>query len=295
MDLTSDVSEVAFVGSHYKKRLEKLGIKTIKDLLNHVPSRYLDFSLTSKISQVRTGEIVSIKAKIVSIKNQYTRYGKKIQIGQVTDGSGTLAVVWFNQPFLIRILYPKVEVALAGKIDFFGAKKALISPEYEILKDGKAPLHTEGLIPIYPETEGLSSKWLRARIKNLIPSVSENIEEYLPKSILKKFGFLELSEAYENLHSPKSPEMALFARKRLAFDELFLLELKNYLRKASWQKNKSTYKLKVDKKEVKKFIDTLAFDLTNSQKNVIKEMVSDLEKEFPMNSCLLYTSPSPRD
>ena len=223
MDLASQVGEIPYVGSHYKNKLEKLGIKTVEDLLNHVPSRYLDFSLTSKISQVRLGEVVSIKGEIVSLKNQYTKSGRKMQIGSLKDSTGKITAVWFNQPFLIRTLYPGTHVALAGKVDFFGKTVALISPEYEIIKESGVLLHTQGLIPIYPETQGLSSKWLRTRIKSLLESIG--IEEYLPPAILQKYGLAHINDSYSFVHWPKNKEEADSGRKRLAFDELLFLSL----------------------------------------------------------------------
>lgn len=122
MDLNSPVEELPLVGPSYGLRLEKLGISSLKDLLYHVPHRYLDFRVGSPISLAQPGEILALKGKIVSIKNQYTRAGRKIQIGEVEDMSGKITVVWFNQPYLIRTLYPGVEVSLAGKVGWFVKK-----------------------------------------------------------------------------------------------------------------------------------------------------------------------------
>ena len=284
MDLASQVGEIPYVGSHYKNRLEKLGIKTVEDLLNHVPSRYLDFSLTSKISQVRLGEVVSIKGEIVSLKNQYTKSGRKMQIGSLKDSTGKITAVWFNQPFLIRALYPGTHVALAGKVDFFGKTVALISPEYEIIKESGVLLHTQGIIPIYPETQGVSSKWLRARIKSLLESTI--FDEYLPEGILQKLQLPKIREAYRFVHSPRIFEEAASGKKRLAFDELLFLQLRNVSRKLTWKKNKAAYQLSVNGSQVFQFISSLPFELTSSQERSVDEILEDFARDYPMNRLL---------
>ena len=272
------------VGPSYMRRLEKLGIIRLKDLLYHVPHRYLDFTVGSPISLAQPGEVLALKGKVVSFKNQYTRSGRKIQIGEVEDKSGKITVVWFNQPYLIRILYEGVEVSLAGKVGWFVRKKALVSPEYEVVKKGKEKIHTSGLIPVYPETSGLSSKWLRGRIRESLTSV--NISEYLPENILKKEGLMPLAEAIKAVHSPLTLEKAEEGRQRLAFDELFFLQLASLSRKKAWQKNKAAHKLLVEGSQLQKFIGSLPFSLTASQKQAVEEILGDLKKDFPMNRLL---------
>src|SRR3989344_4808340 len=220
MDLSSPVTELSLVGPIYARKLERLGIKTIEDLLTHVPHRYDDYSLVSPIAKVRVGETLTIRGKIESIKNQYTRSGKKMQIGEVSDSTGKITVLWFNQPFLIRTLYPGRQVSLSGKIDFFGNKRALMSPEYEILADGKNPLHTGRLVPVYPETSGLSSKWLRSRVKEAYEKIKPDLEEFLPNSVLGNLGLPELIHSIESVHFPKNLDSAGEGRHRLAFNEL---------------------------------------------------------------------------
>lgn len=284
MDLNSPVEELPLVGPSYGRRLEKLGIVFLRDLLYHVPHRYLDFTQGSPISRAQPGEVLALKGKVVSIKNQYTRSGRKIQIGEVKDRSGKITVVWFNQPYLIRTLYPGVEVSLAGKVGWFVNKKALVSPEYEVVKKGKEKIHTSGLIPIYPETSGLSSKWLRGRIRETLPSLP--IEDYLDSQLLRKESLMPLKEAVHAVHSPKTLEEAEKARERLAFDELFFLQVRSLSRKKAWQKNKAAYRLEVNEEEVEKFMRSLPFGLTASQKEAVGEILDDLKKGYPMNRLL---------
>lgn len=286
MKLDSPVTSIPFVGSHYAKKLEKLGISKIEDLVTHIPSRYLDFSKSSKIARSQIGETLTIKGEVVLMKNQYTKTGKKMQIATVSDNTGNITVVWFNQPFLIRVLYPGVKVSLAGKIDWFGRRKALISPEYEIEGKGTINLHTGRLVPIYPETSGLSSKWLRSKILTAISGVINNSKEFLPESTLKNLNLNDLVTSFKKVHSPTSFKEAEKARERLAFNELLFLQLSSLQRKISWEKTQSVYKLKFDSPTVKEFTDSLPFILTPSQVKAVEEILIDLKKDYPMNRLL---------
>ncbi|MBI4157723.1 ATP-dependent DNA helicase RecG [Candidatus Woesebacteria bacterium] len=286
MDLSSSIEELSFVGPIYARKCEKLGIKTIEDLLLHAPHRYDDFSLVSPISRVELGKALTVKGKLESLKNQYTKSGRKIQIGEVSDSTGKITVIWFNQPFLTRALYPGTEISLSGKVDFFGNKRALISPEYEILSENKSALHTGRLVPVYPETSGLSSKWLRGRIKDALEKSRTNLKEYLPQKTLRRLNLEGLLQSIESMHFPKDLVSAQAARRRLAFNELIFLQLKSLYKKLTWQKNKISYKLAVDNSLVDRFIGSLPFRLTPSQERTVEEILYDLGRNYPMNRLL---------
>jgi len=260
------------VGPIYQKRLEKIGIKTFKDLIYHIPARYLDFREKSPISRLSIGESITIKGKVDSIKNLYTRSGKKIQLAQVSDKSGSVDVIWFNQPFLIKTIKEGETYSFSGKVDWFGRKKAMISPL----------INTFGIVPIYPETYGISSKWLRGKIKTAYQLIGGEITEYLPQT----YGFLDLPSAIKEIHFPNDPDRAKKARERLAFDELLALQITNLKRKSAWQKNHPVYNLEINRKEINQFIDNLPFKLTVSQNKVIDEIIEDLQKPYPMNRLL---------
>lgn len=286
MDLTSGISSVKSIGPVYLRRLEKLGITTVSDLLNHIPFRYQDYSNLTTTLKCEVGETVTIKGEMVSLKNVYTRRGLRMQIGSFKDEYGKLPVVWFNQPFLIKMLYPGQKVALAGEVKLFSGKKALVSPDYEILNDEDTETkHTGKLVAIYPETSGLSSKWLRSKIKILLDNLNLDKEEFLPKKVLTKYKLTGLSSSYFEVHAPKSLKKVEEGRKRLAFNELLFLQLTSLGRKLNW-KNRKSKALKVDKKLTDGFIGTLPFDLTSSQKTAITEILSDLKNNQPMNRLL---------
>jgi ATP-dependent DNA helicase RecG len=286
MNLDSPVGELPKIGPIFEKKFQKLGISTVSDLFFHAPSRYLDYSKLSHINSIRIGEIVTIHAKIVSITNITSKRGIRMQIGSVEDETGKLTVVWFNQPFLVRMLYPGKLVSLSGKVGFFNKKLCLSAPDYEILEEEEGQtFHTGRLVPIYPETAGLSSKWIRTKIRNAYDILSP-ISEYLPSEILKNEKLPGIDISIRKVHFPEresDPEEGL---ERLAFDELLNMHLKTLFRKSEWKNISVSYKLKVPDSSMDQFSEALPFELTGSQKTALQEILEDLKKPTPMNRLL---------
>lgn len=286
MNLYTSISELPKIGPFFSKKFERLGIYTIKDLFYHAPSKYLDYSLVTTINQLQVGVPATIHAKIISLKNIYSKKGLRMQVGSVEDKTGKIAVVWFNQPFLIKTLFPGRFLSLSGKVSFFNNQKSLISPDYEIITNEDSPTtHTGRLVPIYPETSGLSSKWIRTKIKEAYNSI-EKIDDILPEKIRKREDLISLKKAIYNIHFPKNLKDVEKGRKRLAFDEFLMLHLKGLKRKIKWNKNKAISNLKASKSQINQFIKSLPFELTDSQKSSINEILKDLSKSTPMNRLL---------
>lgn len=282
MDLSTPIDELPFVGPYYQKKLTNLQIININDLLRHVPRRYIDFSRYIPIIKADIGEVVTLRGEIDFIKNQYTKTGKKIQIAQIKDESSKITIVWFNQPFLTKTLFPGDILTVSGEISWFGRQKAIISPEYE---KGKKSLHTGRILPIYPETKGLSSKWLRSRIKYAIENITENIKEIYSKDILKDYNLPTLDSTIKSIHYPKSLQEAEQARKRLAFDELLAYQIESEKRRKQWSDIKIK-KNKIPHAKINQFISKLPFTLTSSQQVAISDILKDMEKSVPMNRLL---------
>jgi len=291
VSLSTPISNLYMVGPTYVKRLKKLEIDTVGDLLSHFPHRYNDFSLISKIGQLQTGETATIQGQILSIVNTITKSGKRIQRAVVGDKTGEISVVWFNQPFLVQTLRQGCVVNLSGKVDFFGRERVLSSPEYEIIrpsgKKNKPSIHTGRLVPVYPETYGVSSKWLRSRIYPLL-AFKDEIKEFLPTDIIRKNKFLSLYDAIRQMHFPTNIDLAEKARMRLAFDELFLMQLASQVKKTARKKERVNCTVKINKYQDKidKFIKKLPFKLTSAQKRAVEDLLSDLCENNPMNRIL---------
>jgi len=288
MNLETPIKEAGNAFKNYASRLEKLGIKKIEDFLYHVPFRYEDYSLVSKIADIQPGEIVTIKGEVTEIKNEYTRKWKNLQKAKVADETGKIDIIWFNQPFIPKIIKKGDMVSLAGRVDWFKNKAILQSPQYEVLFKESEPIHTGRLVPIYNETRGISSKWLRRQISKIVKEQIQFMNEYIPDSIIEKTGLIRFKPAIEQIHFPKSLEQAEKAKLRLSFDELFFLQLAALFRKAQWKNNfvGNPFSISKYKKSIEEFLEKLPFDLTNAQKKAVKEVFKDLSSKKPMNRLL---------
>lgn len=286
MNLKTRISEVSRIYKMYGRRLEKLGIKRIEDFFYHVPFRYENYSLISKIGSAQPGEVVTVQGKVIKITNNYTRRFRQIQKAKVEDETGTIDVIWFNQPYIAKTISEGDRISLSGKIKGFKGKPVIESPEFEILNG--PTIHTGRLVPIYPETRGVSSKWLRRQVRQILDKNKEELIEYLPYSIIKDLGLTALTNAIEQIHFPDSLEQAEKARKRLSFDELFLLHLISLIRKKEWENhfNQEPFSVSAFKPNIHSFLQKLPFELTNAQKRVLKEVFADLASNKPMNRLL---------
>lgn len=272
--------------------LKSLGMKTYWDLLNFFPFRYEDYSLTSPIGKLQEGEVVTVTGIIVKGGNLAVRRGLIIQKFLIEDNSGQLELNWYNQPYLLQLLKPKMVVSVAGEIKRFGKKLLMPPREYEV---GGSQIHTGRLVPVYPEKKGLSSRTIREKIFYILSQLIgergryHSLQEIFPQEIIFYNNLIDQLSAYQNIHFPKSKELAQKARKRLAFDELFLLQLNAALIKREWEKEIVGHQFKVDSEKslaLKHFIDHLPFQLTNSQKKVWEEIMLDLQQQKPMNRLL---------
>lgn len=272
----------------YATLLEKLDIKTLGNLLYHIPFRYEDYSLVSTIANMQPGEVVTVRGTIIDIQNEYTRSSLRLQKATIADDTGNIDVTWFNQPFLPKIMKKGDRVSLSGKVTTFGVKKILESPEYEIVTTGNTTIHTGRLVPIYPETKGISSKWIRRQIYRLLNETFVNGIEFLPSTIRKKHNLSELKKALQDIHFPLSLEDAQRARERLSFDELFLLQLTAIEKRDIWKKQlkSSPFAVATFTKDMDAFISKLPFTLTNAQKKAVEDIYADLSLEKPMNRLL---------
>lgn len=288
MELTTKVSQASRSLKLYAKRLERLGIFTLGDFLYHIPSRYEDYSLISSIGTVQEGEVVTVRGKVVEAKNEYTRRFKTLQKVTIADETGSIDFTWFNQPYIIKSLSFNDTLSVSGKVELFSHKLTMISPMYEVLNDNAQPVHTGRIIPVYPETHGISSKWLRRQIFQILNEFTQQIKDYLPQEIRDQHQLLDLQTAIKRVHYPASLEQAEEARSRLGFDELFLLQLAAKQRKQQWQDQKKghAFTLTTHQKEVDELLASLPFSLTDSQQKAIKDIFQDLQDDKPMNRLL---------
>ena len=288
MNLKSPIKNLGKFYKMYASRLEKLGITTLEDFLFHIPARYEDYSLISQIAQVQQGETVTIQGTVVEIKNEFTKNWKKLQKAKVADNTGEIDIIWFNQPYLTKVIQKGDKLSLSGKIDWFLHKLVLQSPEYEVMYNESSLIHTGRLVPVYPETRGVSSKWLRRQVYKILHDYKQDVLEYIPSSIIKNDDLMSYPEAIEQIHFPNIIENAKRARLRLAFDELFLIQLSALQRRKTWEKQLigRSFAIEKFKKQIEEFWEKLPFELTNAQKRAVKDILSDLANTKPMNRLL---------
>lgn len=286
MELSTSVSHIPFVGDAYVDKLAKLGISSIDDLIHHIPFRYNDLRIVKPIAQLQPNESVTIHATLNSMTQILTKNGKRMQIGELQDASGKIQAMWFNQPYLLSAMKTNREYSFSGKVSFYNKKKVLFGPEHELLDGADATLHTGRLVPIYPETRGVSSKWLRSRINFVLKNMDEELDEFLPEDIITDNDLLEFRKALHIAHFPDSLDEVEKARIRLAFDELLMTHLKSLIRKRNWQKQEIAHMLSLEEKLFHQFVASLPFELTSAQQNSIFELFNDLSEKTPMNRLL---------
>ncbi len=289
-EVNSPISVVPKIGPKYQAALEKLGIFTVEDLLYHFPSRYQDFTKIKHINELKDGDVVTVKAILGSVQNIFTKNRKRITRAKVLDHTGELDIIWFNQHYIKNSLETGKTYNISGKIGTFDRKICFISPEMEPASDvfsnkKSDTIHTGRLVPIYPETYGVSSKWLRSKINFLLNSETD-LKEFLPQEILKENNFTEINKALNTVHFPNTIGESEECKKRFAFEELFIELLNVEKRKNEWSKKVNSKRFKPFKNEVNKLIESLPFRLTTSQLDALEEITTDLEKPIPMNRLL---------
>ena len=294
VDLNTKIIELDKVGEVLSGRLKRLGIETVRDLLFYFPFRYEDYSVVAPIKDLKAGEQVSVKAKIELIATKRSPRKKKlITEAVVADGSVTLRVVWFGQPYISKILRVGDEVYLSGKISAEMLGPQMIGPNYEKVKNPVATAdkggnngttHTARIVPIYPLTAGITQKQMRYLTSQAIP-LRTAISDWLTEDILVAAKLAPLQDALAEIHFPKSEANLALAEKRLKFDELFILQLRAEMIRQSLRRL-SAPSFTIQIASMKDFSAKLPFVLTNDQKVAVWEILKDTESNEPMNRLL---------
>jgi len=283
MTLATPLAEVPRIGPVYQKRLKAMGITTCRDLLFHFPRSYQDLSYITPIGKAKEGFEYCFQGTVGELKEMRT-YRKRISIveGVLSDKTGSIKVVWFNQPYLKDTLSLGQEVFLAGKVVRDQNGIHLSSPAYE--KMNRNPIHMARLVPIYQETRGVSSKWLRSIIYMLLYSLS-NLQETFPSSLLKERGLPLFKDALLSIHFPNNLKDAELARKRFAFEELFSVSLFVLTERKKLSEVKAPV-VAFTPDIIKRFTLKLPFELTDAQKKAAWYILKDIAKPRPMNRIL---------
>lgn len=281
MNLKSSIDKIKGVGKKNYQQFSLAGIKTVDDLINFLPRTYDDFSNVTKISDIKPGK-ATIKARCEKISTRPVRRGLKVTTATLSDSSGKLQAVWFNQPYRETQFKSGEEFYFSGEFEFSYNRYQLTNPSSELVKE--MPVQTDRILPVYRSIKGLKSNLVRKIISELRPFITM-ILETLPDNIIKSEKLMSRSQAIMAMHFPKSVEIAKDARDRLAFEELFQLLLASQLNRQENAKL-TGWHIPFNQPVVAGFVKRLPFELTNAQRLAAWEILQDLEKKTPMNRLL---------
>ncbi|MBI2644315.1 MAG: ATP-dependent DNA helicase RecG [Candidatus Wildermuthbacteria bacterium] len=287
MNFTTPLSAVPRIGPVFQKRLKKLGITTVRDLLFYFPRTYEDLSKITPIAEIKEGTFYCIAGEILEISEERT-FKKRMHLTHaiVRDDTGTIKALWFNQPYLPQTLRKGERMYLAGRVVRDAKGIYLSNPIYEKFAEGEMNLiHTGRIIPVYPETRGISSRWLRSIIRIILQGLTEKIEDAIPEKITQEERFLPLQTALKQIHFPDTLENIEKAKKRFSFEELFFISLFVLTERKKIASVKAV-PIPFDEQLMKKFTSSLPFQLTDAQKKAAWHILKDLEKPRPMNRLL---------
>ncbi len=281
--LDSPVTVLQGVGPRQAERLSRLGIHTIRDMLYCFPRRHDDYSQLKTINRLEYGEEVTIIAQVWDAGARKTRGGGSLFKATLSDGTGFIEVTWFNQPYLANRIKRGQQIVVSGQVGEYMGRLCFTSPEWEHLDDKL--LHTARLVPVYPLTKGISARWMRRLMKRTVDYWSKRLPDHLPSSVLQEENLLDLETAILQAHFPDSKELLERAMYRLAFDELFLLQI-GLLRQRYLWRSEPGKPLAVEDTVLKDFIRGLPFELTIAQQRALRQIVADLRSDQPMNRLL---------
>lgn len=284
-----------------RKGLAKLGLRSIRDLLYYFPSRYGDSSQAKRIIELAAGETAAVFGRIRGLKTGKA-YVKKIVMaeGIIEDETGRLKAVWFNQPYIAKMIKEDSLVRIEGKVSVKRGSKELYmsNPKIEVVNEiplnigdslfgnasGESPAHS--LYPVYPETQGISSDWLYHKIQKILKSrITERIDDILPENIIEKYHLPSLQTALIWIHAPQSKDDALAARKRFSFEEIFLIQLKKQQERKEREKQDAA-KIGGKEKAIERFLKRFPFEPTSAQKDAIAAILKDFKSGQAMSRLL---------
>ncbi len=280
--LRQPVTELKGVGQRTAEQLTKMGVRTIVDLLYVFPHRYDDYTLLKPISQLSYDETATVIGTVWETRLRRTRNKQLVQ-SVVSDGTGSIDVTWFNQPWLVEKIVAGSQIVLSGKVDQFLGRLVFQNPDWEPL--AMEPLRTRRIVPVYPLTKGLAAHRMREIMKQASDIWAPRLPEPLPEPIRVRRNLYKLPFAVRQAHFPESQESMHKARRRLVFDELFLFQLGMLGLRRQWQ-DAPGVNIPTDIAALKEFIRTLPFQLTSAQKRVIGEIAADVAEPLPMNRLL---------
>ena len=281
--LNTPISRIPGIAPVRAKALEKLGIRTVRDLLFHFPFRYEDYSLRTPIADLQAGQMATVMGEVA--KSEALRTWKKrmrLTTATIADETASVRAVWFNQPYLAEQLKVGMGVRFSGKVSADKSGLFFSNPSWE--RSSREPTNTGRLVPVYGETEGITSRFFRWKMQSFI-EYARDLEDPLPEWILKELHLPDIATALGYIHFPATQKHAILAQKRFAFQQMLQIQLISLRLRQSWDKEKAP-PIKMDEDLLRAFIGKLPFIPTGAQKKAVYQICKDLEKTHPMNRLL---------
>ncbi len=281
MQLTDPVESISGVGEVLGKTLRHLGLHSIDDVIRYFPRTYNDFSDVSLIASFRPG-LVSARVRFTSIKGRYVQRGMHITEAIAQDKSGSVRIIWFNQPYRARQIKHDETYFISGEYKLSRQRFSIINPSVE--QASSMNVHTARIVPVYRETKGLTSVQMRRIMSACLPAIRQ-LPEQLPPAVVQRYSLIPYNEAIEQMHFPSSMRSLERAKERYGFNEVFELAYASLLQKQAAQ-NDSSVRIAFDEAAAKSFVSKLPFALTDEQRKVCWQILKDMESAHPMNRLL---------
>lgn len=278
MQLDDQITYLKGVGPELAKKFNRLGIKTLADLIDYLPRRYDDYSHLTKIAELQPGDI-TIRATISSSSGRYVRRGMHVTESVATDDSGSVRIVWFNQPYRATAMKPGLEYYISGNFALKNGRLGITNPSTELVSD--FPVNTARILPVYRETKGLTSRQIRSALEQVVPLIGR-LPESLPAWVASEYRLMSRAEAIMAVHFPVSDNHLTAARRRLGFEEVFELILASLLTRQAIHHEKAPA-VPFHEQVAKAFVATLPYALTDAQRRVVWQIYQDMERQQPMN------------
>ena len=282
--LNASITVLPRVGERKAKTLERVGIYNLGDMLYYFPRRYDDYSQLVPINRLQYNQKTSIIGTVQSVSSRKVRNGRSTLTEAVlSDGTAALRITWFNQPWITNKLKRGMQIVLSGKVEQYLGRLTVNNPEWEMLD--RKTLHTNRIVPIYPLTANITQRWLRSQMHQVVTYWAPRVQDPLPEAVLDSADLIDLNEALLQAHFPDSQEALLAARHRLAFDEIFLLQVGVIRQKQAWQ-DRTGRIFEIPEGWLENQLAWLPFQLTGAQQHALEDVRSDLTSGHPMNRLL---------
>lgn len=289
LKLDSSVQFLRSVGPARATALRRLGIETVADLLWHLPRNHLDRSQARPIGRLVPGEAVTVAGEVLTCGERRTRRGSTQQTVTISDPSGVLFCVWFNQRFVLKQFRSGSRVMLSGTVQTYQGRRQMAHPDFEVFDpeaDGaEQALHTGRLVPVYPLTSGIGQHWLRRLIHDTLVEMLPRLDDPLPAAWRQERGLTGLAPALEGMHFPADAAALERSRHRLVYQELLEIQLVMAMRRGGFVRRPG---LALGKPGdlTRRLVDALPFQLTGAQRKVLSEILGDLRSGQVMHRLL---------